>query len=373
MKLSLSTRLSGDFDEGVRSRGQAYFYRGRVYIRHGSGDEVEARVKGSRNYDVSLYWEDGQLSADCECEYFDSVGPCKHLWATILAADAQGYLSAAAASVLVLDCGVLHPDGEPDYGEYEYGRGNRFPYRLVGEVPKPPPAPKLPDWQRQITEISQHGAETGRPSDAWPAKRQILYIVDVPNSVSAGCLVLSLASCTPKADGSWSRHGALSLKRRQVAQLPLAEDREILAALAGVKQYYGPWGYVDSYETLPASSQVVHPLSAMVMPLAVRTGRCYLQSGKTPDGLTPLAWDQGTARFFTALEALDKRLASGHPLRAPAEKLFQGPIADALTHVGQIAMLRRLAGSPLRGENYFQAEIVAGRVGREQAPAKVEF
>jgi hypothetical protein len=87
----------------------------------------------------------------------------------------------------------------------------------------------------------------------------------------------------------------------------------------------------------------------------------------------PLAWEQGTARFFAALESLDKRLASGDPLRAPAERLFQGPIADALTHVGQIAMLRRLAGSPLRGENYFQAEIVAGRVGREQAPAKVEF
>ena len=86
-----------------------------------------------------------------------------------------------------------------------------------------------------------------------------------------------------------------------------------------------------------------------------------------------LAWDKGTARFFTALEALDQRLASADPMKAPAEKLFQGPIADALTHVGQIAMLRRLAGSPLRGENYFQAEIVAGRVGREQAPAKVEF
>lgn len=87
----------------------------------------------------------------------------------------------------------------------------------------------------------------------------------------------------------------------------------------------------------------------------------------------PLAWNEETARFFAALEALDKRLASGGPLKAPAEKLFQGPIADALTHVGQIAMLRRLAGSPMRGENYFLAEIAAGRVGPDQAPAKVEF
>ncbi len=101
--------------------------------------------------------------------------------------------------------------------------------------------------------------------------------------------------------------------------------------------------------------------------LALADGRCAWYDSP------PLAWDEGTARFFTALEALDKRLASGGPLKAPAEKLFQGPIADALTHVGQIAMLRRLAGSPMRGENYFQADIAAGRVGPDQAPPKVEF
>jgi len=53
--------------------------------------------------------------------------------------------------------------------------------------------------------------------------------------------------------------------------------------------------------------------------------------------------------------------------------LFQGPIADALTHVGQIAMLRRLAGYPIRGENYYKANIFTGRVGSEQAKAKFEF
>jgi len=86
-----------------------------------------------------------------------------------------------------------------------------------------------------------------------------------------------------------------------------------------------------------------------------------------------LAWDQGTARFFAALDALDRRLASGAPLGAPPERLFQGPIADALTHVGQIAMLRRMAGLPVRGENYLKAEIVAGRVGADQAQPRLEF
>lgn len=87
----------------------------------------------------------------------------------------------------------------------------------------------------------------------------------------------------------------------------------------------------------------------------------------------PLSWEQGAQRFFVALGALDAYLASNEPLQAPAEKLFQGPIADALTHVGQIAILRRLAGAPVKGENYFRAEIVAGRVGPDQAAPSREF
>ena len=87
----------------------------------------------------------------------------------------------------------------------------------------------------------------------------------------------------------------------------------------------------------------------------------------------PLPLEQGAARFFAALEALDARIANGAPLETPAGRIFQGPIADALTHVGQLAMLRRMAGAPFRGENYFKAEIVAGRVGAEQAPPRQEF
>jgi hypothetical protein len=87
----------------------------------------------------------------------------------------------------------------------------------------------------------------------------------------------------------------------------------------------------------------------------------------------PLKWDAGGQRFFSALAALDAYLASDAPLQTPAEKIFQGPIADALTHVGQIATRRTLAGAPVRGENYFVADIVVGRVGPEQSPPRREF
>lgn len=82
----------------------------------------------------------------------------------------------------------------------------------------------------------------------------------------------------------------------------------------------------------------------------------------------PLAWDDEVKRFFAALKALDEYLASDSALASTPEKLFQGAIADSLTHIGQISILRRLATSPVRAENYSRAEIVAGRVGSEQAP-----
>jgi len=87
----------------------------------------------------------------------------------------------------------------------------------------------------------------------------------------------------------------------------------------------------------------------------------------------PLPWESEIQRFFATLKAFDDYLASSEPLHYPAEKLFQGPVADALTHIGQIAMLRRIAGAPVRGENYMRAEIVAGRVGPDQSPARREF
>jgi hypothetical protein len=87
----------------------------------------------------------------------------------------------------------------------------------------------------------------------------------------------------------------------------------------------------------------------------------------------PLSWHDEVHRFFAALEALDDYLASDQPLHTTPEKLFQAPISDALTHIGQIAMLRRLAGAPLRGENYYVAKITTGTVGADQPAPVYEF
>jgi hypothetical protein len=87
----------------------------------------------------------------------------------------------------------------------------------------------------------------------------------------------------------------------------------------------------------------------------------------------PRAWPDEVTRFYDALARLDAQLAGPGLLNVSVEQLVQGPIADALTHVGQITLMRRLSGSPIRGENYLRADIAPGRVGPEQVPAKGEF
>lgn len=95
-------------------------------------------------------------------------------------------------------------------------------------------------------------------------------------------------------------------------------------------------------------------------------GSLYLLKGELVYlNSAPLPWGEEVSRFFSAAKRLDSYLASDAPLACPVEKLIQGPIGDALTHVGQIVMLRRAAGSPVRAESYFTADIVPGEVGEE--------
>jgi hypothetical protein len=84
-------------------------------------------------------------------------------------------------------------------------------------------------------------------------------------------------------------------------------------------------------------------------------------------------WHREVERFFNGLAALDAALAADGPFTGSIDKLIQGPLADALTHVGQLAMLRGMAGAPVRPESYARAIIVVGRVGLEQASPGFEF
>lgn len=126
-------------------------------------------------------------------------------------------------------------------------------------------------------------------------------------------------------------------------------------------------GFRPGEESRSAGEILAHVCDLMDWALAQARGKERWRNSK------PKSWGEDTERFFAAITALDEYLASDAELLAPAEKLFQGAVADALTHVGQIAMLRRLAGARVRGENYSVAKIAVGRTGADQNAPVSEF
>jgi hypothetical protein len=112
---------------------------------------------------------------------------------------------------------------------------------------------------------------------------------------------------------------------------------------------------------------VAHLGDLMAWAVTIARGNIVWQASGGDD------WNIEVRRFFDGLAALDGVLAADPPFAGSIEKLVQGPLADALAHVGQLAMLRGMAGAAVRPESYAQAKIEAGRVGLEQAAPQFEF
>jgi hypothetical protein len=153
--------------------------------------------------------------------------------------------------------------------------------------------------------------------------------------------------------------------------------REMLRHTVATLAYRGAKavrGAPDSFASFHASETTRTPAQILAHVGDLLDWALSIAKGdETWNNSEPLPWDQEVARFHQALESFDNYLASDVELSATCERMFQGPIADALTHVGQLTMLRRIAGGPIKGENYSRAKIEAGRVGAEQATPKREF
>ena len=162
---------------------------------------------------------------------------------------------------------------------------------------------------------------------------------------------------------SEGRDKGRELLRHTVATLAYRGGKAIRGAPAGFESFRAS----ESGTTRTPGQILAHVGDLFDWALSLATGGHEWKD--TPPG----SWEADSARFFTALERFDALLASDSDLARSPEKLFQGPVADALAHVGQIALLRRMAGAPIRGENYFKADIAAGRVGAEQAAPRMEF
>ena len=295
--MNLSMQVARAFEAAVRARGNDYYRRGAAKIQEGDAHHVTALVKGSgNNYDVAIDWEGGDLSLCCECPYFESDGPCKHLWATVLLAESKGLLSA------VHDIRDIHEVGS-DFEDFEEFDDDDEPtpqpqWTLVAQPKLVAPPPEVSRWKMQMAGLAKSSSGSFVTGKEWPEKRQILYIVERKESAATGETVLSLHSRDRKLNGEFGTQRQLKLDRNLMMQLP-TEDRAIFAAITGGTDQYGysrmsagHYGQVSSSHIIP------YPLAETLVPKMVRTGRCYLGDGALPDRLMPLEWsDEGTWRF----------------------------------------------------------------------------
>ncbi len=150
------------------------------------------------------------------------------------------------------------------------------------------------------------------------------------------------------------------LLRHLIATLAYRTAKAVRGAPEGFADYQAPGGVKTPVRVLAHMGDL--------MEWALRMA----QGNKEWREATPLPVELEGERFFASLKALDDFLASDSPLQS-VERLMQGPIVDAITHAGQLAMLRRQAGSPIRAEAYFISEIAVGRVGADQAPPRREL
>jgi superfamily II DNA or RNA helicase len=287
--MRIADLLSRYFSANVHKHGEHYYRGGRVHIDEASESTICAIVFGSQAYDVSLNFRAGTLSIACGCAYFgDTSTPCKHIWAVILAADAQGYLrQLQSAATVILDTG----DDDFDDG---FDESRDLPAVTAPRIAQPPVAvgkrstPKQVSWHQLLSQFLDNPAQQSRSNARWPAKREILYVVDVADSSGEKqVLSLSLLCHEPKTNGSGGAPRPLSVSRSDISSVENPADREILSALAGGDRYV-----FDAYEQLPSSFFLRPTLAGLAMPLIGRTGRCFWRRDHFSD-LIPLTWDPG--------------------------------------------------------------------------------
>jgi superfamily II DNA or RNA helicase len=299
--MSISSHLSPWFSEGVRQRGQAYFTAGYVRILHGSPTEFEGRVRGTEPHEVMIEVTGNELRLSCDCSFFDTEGPCRHLWAGVLAAEKLRYLSAAARATR------LAP-----------GPGQGAVAELAEDEPDTdsaltPVSSGLP-WRARLRELldgaSGHPAVAASPSTPaeawrWPHGREILYVLNRNGASSGGALQLGLHFRDRRADGEWGRLVPLTLRRSDISRLPDQTDHNILAAVSGalsgtmMSSSYS-WA---SQNPVPSLSTIDAPLARIIIPVAAKQGRLLLREAQGPQDAVPVVWNENQWNFALEIEA----------------------------------------------------------------------
>ena len=303
--MSLQKDLAEQFAPGVRQRGAVIHLRRRVIIVSGDSCYVSAKVRGSSIYRVELTRLDDEIHVSCDCPYFDSAPVCKHIWATILAADEKRYLVGVGGGSVRLEHDFEEDDSDVEThveGQFAFWK----PYRQV----KPPAPPKIPAWRTLLQQVNNARPAASAQREPWSGAAEIYYIIDTASTHYNPGLWLRVEYRERKKTGKWGALKPIRISAAAVRTIPDPLDREILTALAGANR---PYSYAN--ESIPAECHLKDAAQEVLLPKICATGRCRLRgvaASTDPDVLPELRWDDAGP---WQLRLLVERLADSWILR----------------------------------------------------------
>ena len=376
----LSANLTSHVSKRTRERGGDYFTAQRVTVVKGSAWRVDATVQGSRSYDVNLVRERDAIEAWCSCPYCeDQYEPCKHIWATLLAAEARGYLQGDGRRT-VREIELVPPDDGDDLADEEWF-GNTEPFlrshprndiATNGPQSRQPPR-RAEAWKQTLSRLRPRTEQTPaiRPATL-PPGHEIVYVVDRPGTMAGNGLALDVATRNRKRDGEWSKPKGRRFTSDEIAHLPDPVDRQAMAILSGGREhipnnyYYGN----NYYDSAPARFRLTHTLSETLVPIVCATGRCLFRESEPDGALRPLRWDDaGPWEFWLKVapdEAGKTYAITGELRRGEARLAMETPLL--LTSGGLVFWEDRVA--PLRDFDAFQWIALLRDQGEVRVPAK---
>ena len=298
--MSVAEQVKRAFPQRVRSRG--FGYLANVRIEEGGDHHVVASVRGQSRakYQVTAIHDNGELRVSCDCPYFESSGPCKHLWAVLIMAERHGYLTCLRTSrnLKVKIAAVDTEDAETaeefvddideiiDAQQHVTRAWSPVPRRLE---PRPPP------WRQALSTVVR-GAEPHEPersSNWFDESGELVYVIDPARTLESGNIFIETSVRRRKRDGTWSRLHAQGVSGKDIPLFPDPTDRRIVSVLVEPRTEYEGYGAsLTRFALRPA-------LAAELLPAMCSTGRCFLRidavGTSQPVELVPLAWDAGQA------------------------------------------------------------------------------
>jgi superfamily II DNA or RNA helicase len=298
---------------GSVNKGRNYFRSGAVRIGKASADRVEATVSGGGRYSVVLYleMEDEIVVASCTCPHYEDMNLCKHIWATVLASESNGHLKQIEEMAEPsIETEIEHDDSADDVAATdsedwldEDGEDREFyrPPRYRHESRLTPPAgkaSKVEAWKQHLTSL-RATIPTQIPMGT-VAKRRIIYVADVSQSLSAGGLVVQAVASRLKKNGEWGKPAFQESSIRQISQLD-ASDQQILALLSGSGEaytyYYSAYSSRE-FDSVRSRYRLLPGAQTFLVSMLCATERFFVKPVQPPDKLVALKWDDGPAWFF---------------------------------------------------------------------------